>query len=135
VTASTDVARQRRRVRAAHAALTRVQAQRDEFATAYGQATTAQERFNAAAFALRGAAASGRHQPDQAEVARRLDVITDQMTQLLDELFVAQQAKADKTIRADQRRIARNERRREVDSRTGNTHPRPERLGGRTPAA
>lgn len=102
---------QRRRVRAAHARLTRVQAQRERFATRYGVARDAQQRFTAAATSLREVA-TAKHQADAAEVARRLDQLTEQMRQLVTELHEAQQHQAEKTIRNDARRIARNERRR-----------------------
>jgi hypothetical protein len=113
--------RQRRRVQVAHSTLRRVRGQRERFATAYGKATTAQERLSAAADALRAAAADGAHQPDPDAVARRLDRITDAMTGLLTELHEQQEQHATKTIRADQRRIERNERRR----RNGRSHPQP----------
>ncbi|WP_431879169.1 hypothetical protein [Amycolatopsis sacchari] len=119
-----QVPKQRRRVRVALATLRRVRSQRDRFATEYGKAVTAQQRFAAASNALRAAAADGPHQPDPVEVARRLDRITDAMTTLLTELHEAQQDQADKTIRADQRRIERNERRRGCDGRS-RTHPHP----------
>jgi hypothetical protein len=135
-TSTSAPARERRRVRVAHATLARVEEQRERFASDYGGATTAQQRFNAVAFALRSAAATGRHQPDPEQLAGRLDALTDQMKALLDELFEAQQATADKTIRTDQRRIARNERRRGCDGRTThNTHPTPERPGFGTAAS
>lgn len=131
---STDEARPRRRVRVAHAILRRVQNQRDAFAAAYGQATTAQARFNAAATALR-AAASERNQRGDRATARRLDELTDQITALLDELHEAQERRADRVLRADARRIARNER--TLDDH-GNHNPgaEPEReRSGRTAAA
>lgn len=101
---------QRRRVRAANSALTRIETQRAEFATTYGAASSAQQRFNVAATALRSAIA-GRKQSDPTEVEQRLDALTAQITGLLDELHATQQRTAEQTIRADQRRIARNERR------------------------
>lgn len=119
-----QVPKQRRRVRVALATLRRVRGQRERFATEYGKAVTAQERFAAAANALRAAAADGAHQPDPDEVARRLNRITDSITTLLSELHEAQQDQADKTLRADQRRIERNERRRGCDGRS-RTHPHP----------
>ncbi|HEX6359530.1 hypothetical protein [Actinophytocola sp.] len=111
-TASDQTAKPRRRVRVAHQTLDRVRGERETFDTEYGKARTAQERFAATSTVLRAAAAEGRHQPDPEDVARRLDRITDAMKELLAELHQAQQAKAEQTIRADERRIARNERRR-----------------------
>lgn len=116
--------KQRRCVRVALAILRRVRAQRERFASDYGKAATAQERFAATSTALRAAAAEGPHQPDPEAVTRRLDRITDAMTSLLAELHEAQQDKAEKTIRADQRRIQRNERRRGSDGRS-QTRPGP----------
>ena len=116
----------RRRVRVALAVLRRVQTQRDRYATAYGQATTAQQRFAATANALRAAAASGSHQHQPDEVARRLDRVTDQMARLLSELLDAQQAKANRTLRADRRRIERNERRRIERDRHSRIRQQPE---------
>lgn len=101
----------RRRVRAAHARLARIQAQRERFATRYGVARDAQQRFTAAATSLREAA-TAKHQADPAEVARRLEAITEAMRQLVAELHDSQQHQAQTTIRRDARRIARNERRR-----------------------
>ncbi|RSN06003.1 hypothetical protein DMC63_37995 [Streptomyces sp. WAC 05977] len=112
--------KQRRRVRVALATLRRVRGQRERFATEYGKATTAQERFAAASTALRAAAADGAHQPDPDAVARRLDRITDAITTLLTELHEIQENQATKTLRADERRVERNERR----SRD-RTHPHP----------
>ncbi|MBB3053569.1 hypothetical protein FHS23_004623 [Prauserella isguenensis] len=85
--------------------------QRDRFTTDYARATTAQQRFNQAALALRSAAAPGRHQPDPPGVARRLDQITAQIAALVEELHTAQHEHAMTTIRAEERRIARAERR------------------------
>lgn len=107
----TQETRERRRVRAARARLSRIETQREQFATGYALARTSQERFNAVMFALRAAVAD-KHQVDPTEVARRLNVLTDQAKALLDELHTAQQHQANQTIRADARRIARNERRR-----------------------
>jgi hypothetical protein len=120
--------KQRRRVRVALATLRRVGDQRQRFATEYGKATSALERFAAVSRALRAAAARGAHQPDPQAVDRRLDQITDAMTRALAELLEAQQDHATKTIRADQRRIERNERRRGCAgrSRTDPEPPRPE---------
>lgn len=103
--------RPRRRVRIAHAVLNRVQAQRDWFATAYATAGTAQARFNTAAAALRAAAAERTHR-DNPAVAARLDEITSQITDLLDELHQQQEQHAHRALRTDQRRQDRNERRR-----------------------
>ncbi len=113
-----SAARPRRRVRAARAAAARVAQQRDRFTTDYARATTPQQRFNQAAAALRSAAARGRHQPDPPAVARRLDQITAQIAALVDELHTAQQEHAENTIRAEQRRIARAERRKTDERRS-----------------
>lgn len=113
----------RRRVRVAESTVQRVRHQRERFATDYGKATTAQERFAAASNALRGAAAPGAHQVADPGLAARLDRLTDLMTSLLTELHEAQAAAAAKTIRDDQKRIERNERRR-CDGRS-RTHPKP----------
>lgn len=102
---------ERRRVRAARSRLARVESQRERFATTYAIAQTPAERFNAVAAALRAAAAE-KHQPDPTEANRRLDALTMQAKQLLDELHETQQQHATNTVRADERRIARNERRR-----------------------
>jgi hypothetical protein len=107
-----EVPKPRRKVTAAKTTLERVRIQRENFDTEYGKATTAQARFAAASNALRAAAAAGRHQPHSEEVGRRLDVLTERMKQLLDALHQEQESKGEKVIRADQRRIARNERRR-----------------------
>lgn len=102
---------ERRRVRAARSRLARVESQRERFATTYAIAHTPAERFNAVAAALRAASAE-KHQPDPTEANRRLDALTEQAKQLLDELHETQQQHATTTVRADERRIARNERRR-----------------------
>lgn len=125
--------KQRRRVTVALATLRRVRSQRERFATEYGQATTAQARFAAACAALRAAAADGAHQPDPVEVARRLDRLTHAVTSVLTELHEAQQDKAEKTLRADQRRIERSERRRGCDGRP-RTNPEPTNPEPDTPA-
>lgn len=114
--------KQRRRVRVALATLRRVRYQRDRFATEYGAATTAQQRFAASVNTLRAAAADGSHQPDPDEAARRLDRITELITALIIELHEIQEDQAEHTIRADQRRIERNERRRGHDGRS-RIHP------------
>lgn len=106
----TPEAKQRRRVRVALATLRRVEHQRTRFATEYGKATTAHERFVAACNALRAAAAAGAHQPDPDDAARRLDSLTDLMATALNELHKAQEDTANKTIRADERRIRRNDK-------------------------
>lgn len=113
-----EAARPRRRVRAARATDARVALERDRFTTAYAAATTSQQRFNQAATALRAAAAPGRHQPDPAAVTRRLDQITAQITALVEELHIAQRQHAENTIRADERRIARAERRKTRERRS-----------------
>lgn len=110
--------RQRRRVRVALATLRRVRYQRERFATEYGAATTAQGRFAAAANTLRAAAADGSHQPDPDEAARGLSRITELITALIIELHERQEDQANHTIRADERRIERNERRRGHDGRS-----------------
>lgn len=102
--------RPRRRVRIAHAALNRVRAQRESFATAYAPARTAQDRFNTAATALRAAAAE-RTQRDNPATAKRLDEITNQITALVDELHDQQERHAQRVLCTDERRQARNERR------------------------
>jgi hypothetical protein len=96
---------------AAEATLRRVAGQREEFTNQYAQATTSQERFGVVADELRAAAADGRHQADPDETKRRLDQITTLMRNFLMDLYDAQEANADKVIRRDDRRIARNERR------------------------
>lgn len=121
-TASPASRKQRRRVDVAHLIHKRVSGQRNRFATAYGKAQTAQERFSVTADALRAAAAPGRHQPDPDSVDRLLDRLTDLMKHELNALHDAQYASAAKTLRADERRIERNERRLASDARTRH-HP------------
>lgn len=110
--------KQRRRVDVAHLNQKRVSGQRVRFATAYGKAQTAQERFAVTSGALRAAAAPGRHQPDPDSVARLLDRLTDLMKHELTALHDAQYTSAAKTLRADERRSERNERRLASDART-----------------
>jgi hypothetical protein len=112
---------QRRRVTVAQLIQRRIRGQRERFATEYGTAHNAQQRFTATANALRAAAADGRHQPDPDTVSRRLDQLTDAMIHVLTELHDTQYAYAAKTLRADQRRIERNERR----STDGRAQPHP----------
>lgn len=111
-----DELTERRRVRTARSVLDRISSQREWFATAYAHAATPQQRFTAAATALRSAAASKKQRhPD--DIERRLDVLTGQIVSLLNELHTAQQDAAEKTLRSDAARIARNDRRR-TDDRT-----------------
>lgn len=88
-----------------------MQAQRDWFASAYATAGTAQARFNTAADGLRSAASERIHR-DTPAVATRLDEITSQITDLLDELHQQQENAANQVLRTDERRQDRNERRR-----------------------
>lgn len=98
-------------MRAAYSALARIRQQRDRFATAYAAATSPQQRFNIAATALRSSIATGKQRHPH-EATRRLDALTTQLVQLLDELHTNQQHAAEATLRAEERRITRNERKR-----------------------
>lgn len=105
-------AQPRRRVTVATAVLRRVQVQARRFAVDYAQATTPQQRFATAVSALRAAAAPGRHQVNTDDVAYRLNHLTTEIVTLLEHLHAQQQAAAHTVIRAEQRRVERNERRR-----------------------
>lgn len=107
----------RRRVRAANALLARVNNQRQRFATAYGTATSPQARFAATADALRAAAAE-RHHRRSTDTGMRLDQLTSHAVALLDELHREAERHAHRTLRAEQRRIARN------TGRNRDEHPR-----------
>jgi len=120
VTVST---RRGRRIRAAYAVRERVQRERAEFTSAYGRATTTQERFYAAAKALHRAVASKKALPNPADAERRVETVTGLLVQLADELLTAQETKADNTIRAEQKRIERRERRRNRECRTHQERP------------
>lgn len=115
--------RGRRRIRAAYAVRERVQRERAEFTSAYGRATTTQERFYAAAKALFRAVASKKALPNPADAERRVETVTGLLVQLADELLTAQETKADNTIRAEQKRIERRERRRNRECRTHQERP------------
>lgn len=110
---TTHTDRVRRRVRVARSTLVRVDRQRERHAVEYSRSTTPVQRLAAVVLALRSAAAPGRHQPDQPAVDRRVDDLAAYAHELLEELWAAQQAAAEKTIRDDERRIARADRRRE----------------------
>jgi hypothetical protein len=110
--------KQRRRVAVAHLIQRRVRGQRERFATEYGKAQTAHERFYVVTNALRAATAKGRHLQDPDNADRLLDQLTDAMVHVLAELHDTQYSKAAKTLRADQQRIERNERRLDCDGRT-----------------
>lgn len=114
----TDTAEKpRRRVRTANAALSRVQLQRHRLASTYAAASSAQERFNAAATALRAAAAERLHR-DSPAAARRVEALTSQIMQLVSELHTQQERSAQRVLRAEDRRHARNERNRDEHART-----------------
>ncbi len=103
--------RPRRRVRRAHAALERVRTQQSAHATAYAAATSTQARFHATAFALRSATAEPLHRTDPV-LLRRLEALTADMNQLLDELHQQQEDHANRVLTNDEQRQHRKERRR-----------------------
>ncbi|MGM0724185.1 MAG: hypothetical protein ACQEXM_26970 [Actinomycetota bacterium] len=87
--------------------------QREGFATNYGRASSPVERLTAVVTALRAVlprAETGRKPGDA--IDSHLERITDALAALLDELHSAQEHAATSTIRNDERRIARNQRRR-----------------------
>ncbi|RJQ74227.1 hypothetical protein D5S17_23455 [Pseudonocardiaceae bacterium YIM PH 21723] len=96
--------------------------QRQRFLTEYGKATEERQRLAAITNALRAAAAPGRHQPDQDLVDKKLQQINVMALAALNELHEIQEAAANKTLRADQLRIRRNERRRGCDGRPTQSH-------------
>ncbi|OLM28959.1 hypothetical protein Ae717Ps2_5928c [Pseudonocardia sp. Ae717_Ps2] len=103
------------RARIAHTILRRVETQRAQFLTAYGRATTPIDRATAALAAVRAAlpAAVTRPLAESTEIRRRLEQITDDLTDLLGELHTAQERAAETAIRAKQRTAARSQARRE----------------------
>ncbi|MBP2371350.1 hypothetical protein [Pseudonocardia parietis] len=106
----------RRRVRRAQAVLRRVSHQRKAFATDYGRARSPTDRLAVAAAAIRAALARAPEPEDDTAdpdtTSGRIDRIAADLAGLLDELHADQERAATSTIRTDERRIARNQRRR-----------------------
>ncbi len=98
----------RRRVRMARAALARVELHRHRLASSYAAAASEQARFNAAAAALRSAAAERLHR-DNPAINRRMAALTSQIMQLVVELHTQQERSAHRVLRHDEMRQTREE--------------------------
>lgn len=102
-----DSGKPRRRVRMARAVLARVELQRARLASSYAAARSEQQKFNAAASALRAAIAERLHR-DNPALDRRLAAVTSQIMQLTAELLTQQERSAQRVLRRDEMRQERS---------------------------